>query len=234
MNQLDENLNKKYISTKQSAELLNVSLGTVQKMVESGELLAWKTRGGHRRILVASLQKMLNVRQELFDHLTKKENSLLSFHGNSEDLENLSSILSRFKKPFELKTCFNYLEGLMLAVEIKPNIIFIDSRLPLVEKILFIYFLSQHKKTLNIPVLINKRFIPLNQESISFTAEEKAFLMPHFSKNPQMLLTLDSIFNHDQLVVYEDEYYESHPDLNYTYFEELMSGNHLQQHQFSK
>ncbi len=223
MNQFDENLNKKYISTKQSAELLNVSLGTVQKMVESGELLAWKTRGGHRRILVASLQNMLNDRQQLFDYLSKKENLLLSFHRNLEDQANLSSILSRFIKPFELKTSFNYLEGLMLAVELKPNVIFIDSRLPSVEKILLIYFLSQNAQTLKIPILINKMFISLNQEAISLTEEEKGFLTTNLLKDQQMMLTQDCIFNHTELIEYEDDYYESHPDLNYIYFEELMT-----------
>jgi excisionase family DNA binding protein len=223
MNQFDENLNKKYISTKQSADLLNVSLGTVQKMVESGELLAWKTRGGHRRILVTSLEKMLQDRQQLFENLSKKDHLILSFHRNLEDHENLSAILTRFFNPFELKTSFNYLEGLMLAVELKPNVIFIDSRLPFIEKILLIYFLSQNSQTLKIPVLINKKFTLLNQESISSNGEGDEVSTPYLFKDQQMLLTPDCIFNHTKLIEYEDDYYESHPDLNYTYFEELIA-----------
>ena len=46
---------KDFLSTRETAKHLQVSLGTVQKMVETGELLAWKTRGGHRRILMSSL-----------------------------------------------------------------------------------------------------------------------------------------------------------------------------------
>jgi excisionase family DNA binding protein len=224
MNQLlDENLNKQYISTKQSAVLLNVSLGTVQKMVESGELLAWKTRGGHRRILVASLQALLNERQKLFEHLSKSENTLLSFHRNLEDHENLSSILSRFKKPFELRTSFNYLEGLMLAVELKPNVIFIDSRLPSIEKTLLIFFLSQNTQTVKIPVLINKKFIEMDQDSKALTVEDSELLAPYLFKNKKVLLTPDCILNHPNLIAYEDDYYESHPDLNYTYFEDRIA-----------
>ncbi len=52
-----------YLSTRQSAKLLQVSLGTVQKMVELGELIAWKTRGGHRRILASSLDQQLARRK---------------------------------------------------------------------------------------------------------------------------------------------------------------------------
>ena len=52
-----------YLSTRQSAKVLQVSLGTVQKMVELGELVAWKTRGGHRRILASSLDQQLQRRK---------------------------------------------------------------------------------------------------------------------------------------------------------------------------
>jgi excisionase family DNA binding protein len=52
-----------YLSTRQSAKVLQVSLGTVQKMVELGELIAWKTRGGHRRILASSLDQQLARRK---------------------------------------------------------------------------------------------------------------------------------------------------------------------------
>ncbi|RUO27173.1 excisionase family DNA-binding protein [Aliidiomarina sanyensis] len=44
-----------YVSTSKAAELLGVSVGTVQQMVEKGELQGWKTAGGHRRIDKASV-----------------------------------------------------------------------------------------------------------------------------------------------------------------------------------
>ena len=58
------NHEQQYLSTRQSAKILQVSLGTVQKMVEMGELVAWKTRGGHRRILASSLQQQLRRRKQ--------------------------------------------------------------------------------------------------------------------------------------------------------------------------
>ncbi len=52
-----------YLSTRLSTKVLQVSLGTVQKMVKLGELIAWKTRGGHRRILASSLNQQLQRRK---------------------------------------------------------------------------------------------------------------------------------------------------------------------------
>lgn len=45
-----------YLSTIQTAKILDLSVGTVQKLVETNELHAWKTKGGHRRISVASVE----------------------------------------------------------------------------------------------------------------------------------------------------------------------------------
>lgn len=54
---------REYCSTSDAALMLGISLGTVQQMVESGLLEAWKTAGGHRRIRVTSVEAYLRKRQ---------------------------------------------------------------------------------------------------------------------------------------------------------------------------
>ena len=49
-------------TTRQAAEALGVALRTAQLWTESGRLRAWKTEGGHRRILVASVKELWNAR----------------------------------------------------------------------------------------------------------------------------------------------------------------------------
>ncbi len=44
-----------YLSTTQAAQRLGLSVGTVQRMVETGVLQAYTTQGGHRRILTSSV-----------------------------------------------------------------------------------------------------------------------------------------------------------------------------------
>jgi excisionase family DNA binding protein len=43
-------------TTQQAANLLGISVTSVQQLVESGEIEAWKTKGGHRRIPLAAIQ----------------------------------------------------------------------------------------------------------------------------------------------------------------------------------
>lgn len=51
-------------STKEAASLLGVSHRTVQLWVESGVLQAWKTAGGHRRILFTSVHRLVAQRNQ--------------------------------------------------------------------------------------------------------------------------------------------------------------------------
>ena len=46
-------------STREAAKLLNVVPSTVQSWVETGCLEAWKTPGGHRRVTLASIDRLL-------------------------------------------------------------------------------------------------------------------------------------------------------------------------------
>ena len=51
---------KSFCTTREAASLLGVSVGTVQLWVESGLLQAWKTSGGHRRVLRDSIDSLLH------------------------------------------------------------------------------------------------------------------------------------------------------------------------------
>src|SRR5512140_1912828 len=50
---------EEYCGTTFAAKLLKLSVATVQGLVEAGQLEAWKTRGGHRRISMRSLAEYM-------------------------------------------------------------------------------------------------------------------------------------------------------------------------------
>jgi len=55
----DQLIQKTFCTTREAASLLGVSVGTVQLWAESGLLQAWKTTGGHRRVLRDSVSNLL-------------------------------------------------------------------------------------------------------------------------------------------------------------------------------
>ena len=52
-----------YCSTKEAAAVLGVSHRTVQLWVENGTLQAWRTAGGHRRITLESVNRLVDGRR---------------------------------------------------------------------------------------------------------------------------------------------------------------------------
>jgi len=52
-----------FCTTRQAAARIGVSHRTVQMWVENGALQAWKTAGGHRRITIASVDRLLDERR---------------------------------------------------------------------------------------------------------------------------------------------------------------------------
>jgi excisionase family DNA binding protein len=57
-------IEKSFCTTREAAQLLGVSVGTVQLWVESGLLRAWKTAGGHRRVMRDSVGQLLRKQPE--------------------------------------------------------------------------------------------------------------------------------------------------------------------------
>ena len=49
-----------YCGTSYAAKLLNLSVGSIQSLVEKNELRARKTQGGHRRISIQSIHQYQN------------------------------------------------------------------------------------------------------------------------------------------------------------------------------
>ena len=69
--------NKEYYSTVEAAKLLGVSVRTVQLWVENGALEAWKTVGGHRRIVAASVDNYISTHQTTHENNSDKKNVLV-------------------------------------------------------------------------------------------------------------------------------------------------------------
>ena len=151
-----------YLSTRQSAKVLQVSLGTVQKMVELGELIAWKTRGGHRRILASSLEQQLQRRKRAMRQKTTQNCIAVGIFRRSENGQELLDSIEGWQLKVDMEVSVDTLEGLMKAVSLAPDLIFLDALIPPVEQVHLIHYLSKNKDTQRIPILVDEGFIKLH------------------------------------------------------------------------
>ena len=171
-----------YLSTRQSAQVLQVSLGTVQKMVELGELIAWKTRGGHRRILASSLEQQLQRRKRAMRQKSTLNCVALGIFRRAENSEELLEASQDWQLKVEMEVAIDSLEGLMKAVSIAPDLIFLDALIPPIEQVHLIHYLSKNKDTQRIPILVDEGFIKLHPGVVTLI-DENSGSKPPLSEN---------------------------------------------------
>ena len=167
-----------YLSTRQSAKVLQVSLGTVQKMVELGELIAWKTRGGHRRILASSLEQQLQRRKRAMRQKTTQNCVAMGIFRRSENGQELIEAIADWQLKVDMEMAVDSLEGLMKAVSIAPDLIFLDALIPPVEQVHLIHYLSKNKDTQRIPILVDEGFIKLHPGVVTLVDENSGAKPP--------------------------------------------------------
>ena len=121
-----------FLTTRQAALRLGFSLGTVQNMVESGALEAWKTSGGHRRIPVASIEKLLARRRNLTPGTQDSGASLdILFAEDDPTLQLLYQLtMESWDLPIKLRIVGNGFEGLLQVGQQVPDILIADLMMP--------------------------------------------------------------------------------------------------------
>ena len=124
-----------YVSTTEAADLLGISLRTAQLWVESGVLLAWKTSGGHRRILRQSVDALLAERARQFGAVTKKSTATDALKvvvvEDDQDLLHLIELsLSDLPRPTEVRSAKDGFAGLVLIGQFLPDLVIADLNMP--------------------------------------------------------------------------------------------------------
>jgi len=188
-----------YLSTRQSAKILQVSLGTVQKMVELGELIAWKTRGGHRRVLASSLEQQLQRRKRAMRQKTSQNCIAMGIFRRAENSQELLESIQDWQLKVEMEVAIDSLEGLMKAVSIVPDLIFLDALIPPVEQVHLIHYLSKNRDTQRIPILVDEGFIKLHPGVVAL-ADENSSHRPPFVENMKEELE-NSLIDHNPLII---------------------------------
>lgn len=125
-----------YCSTTQAAKLLGISVGTVQQLVETGKLQAWKTTGGHRRILLQSVEALLASPAAENQHGLPKTGQQLSIYIVEDDvvlLKSYQKLIEKTQIPVELTLFDNGLDAMLKIGSTFPDILFLDLEVPFID-----------------------------------------------------------------------------------------------------
>jgi excisionase family DNA binding protein len=167
-------------STTEAAQRLGMAVRSVQLMVDRGELQAWKTPGGHRRILRSSLDQWLAARAApgpvpatpapAATHAGRPMTLLLI--EDSVHFQNLISLIVKRELPAaELHVASDGIAGLALAGRLEPDVLLIDILLPGIDGAALITSLRSHPQFVRSRLIVITALDEAQREPYRFALE---------------------------------------------------------------
>lgn len=122
---------KQSFSTSEVAKYCHVTADTIRKWAEANKIRVFKTPGGHRRIRREELLRFLRenaipVHQELDASSAK----VLIVDDEKAVISVVRRFLERVDRPFQVEVAMDGFEAGQLVASFRPNVIFLDLRLP--------------------------------------------------------------------------------------------------------
>lgn len=145
-----------YCGTSYAAKILKLSVGTIQNLVETNALKAWKTQGGHRRISLQSIQE--------YQHANNLEPT--TWHSNDaklrvlvvEDDENTRNMyqayFDRWYLPLDIVMYASAIQALLDMPTLQPHVLLTDLNMPDMDGFKFLKTLREHKIFAALPIIV--------------------------------------------------------------------------------
>jgi excisionase family DNA binding protein len=144
-----------YCGTSYAARLLKLSVGTIQNLVESNTLKAWKTQGGHRRISLQSIQEYQYANNlepaSLYSNDTKLR--VLVVEDDESSRLMYQAYFDRWSLPLDVVIYASAMEALLDMPAMQPQVLLTDLNMPDMDGFKFIKTLSEHKLFALLPVI---------------------------------------------------------------------------------
>lgn len=151
-----------HVSTVEAGKILGLAVRSVQLMVDRGELNAWKTPGGHRRITRQSVEDWRdrdrpttapNVQKLRHDKNTGHAKVLLI--EDSMHFQNLMKLLLNQQFPMlELEIASDGISGLAMVGQYQPDVLIVDILLPGIDGATLITGLRSHAQFKEIQLIV--------------------------------------------------------------------------------
>ena len=116
-----------------AAKLLGVSAATVESLVEKGDIEAWKTLGGHLRLLLPAINAYIhknNPQQALVDPDPGSRLSVLVVEDDEDARELYKSQFDDWDLPLDCSFMPSALEALVDISTMRPNLLITDMNMP--------------------------------------------------------------------------------------------------------
>jgi excisionase family DNA binding protein len=146
-----------YCGTSYAAKLLGLSVATVQSLVEKGEIEAWKTLGGHRRIALQSLnasQAKNNPRLARVDTDPKHRLRVLIVEDDESTRELYRCQFEEWDLPVDCTWMPSALDALMDIASMRPDLLITDLSMPGVDGFEMLKALKRNQQLADMQIVV--------------------------------------------------------------------------------
>lgn len=146
-----------YCGTSYAAKLMGLSVATVQSLVEKGEIDAWKTLGGHRRIALTSINAYLARNSPQLTRADTDPKSRLRVL-IVEDDENTRELYRCQLEEWDLAVDCTFMpsaiEALMDIASMRPDLLITDLSMPGVDGIEMLKALKRNQTLADMQIIV--------------------------------------------------------------------------------
>ena len=146
-----------YCGTSYAAKLLGLSVATVQSLVEKGEIEAWKTLGGHRRIALQSINAYLakhSPQLSRVDINPKHRLRVLIVEDDEITRELYRAHFEAWDLPVDCTWMPSALEALMDIASMRPDLLITDLSMPGVDGIEMLKALQRNQQLTDMQIVV--------------------------------------------------------------------------------
>ena len=146
-----------YCGTSYAAKLLGLSVATVQSLVEKGEIEAWKTLGGHRRIALKSINAYLAKNSPQLSRVDTDPKSRLRVLMVEDDEDTRELYRCQFEDwdlPVDCTWMPSALEAMMDIASMRPDLLITDLSMPGVDGIEMLKALKRNVQLADMQIVV--------------------------------------------------------------------------------
>ena len=145
---------KDTLTTTEAAKLLGFHVNTLKNWVRDGKMPAFKTLGGHYRIRVKDLIRVLRENGiPMPAQLQMSKYSIMAIDDEPAFLTLIKACFKSFQETFQVKTFLNGYDALMDIGRQTPDLVLLDIRLPHMDGFEFLAKLRGNQETGNVKVI---------------------------------------------------------------------------------
>ncbi|MFZ2293704.1 MAG: response regulator [Polaromonas sp.] len=146
-----------YCGTSYAAKLMGLSVATVQSLVEKGEIDAWKTLGGHRRIALQSINTYLTKHSSQLSRVDthpKHRLRVLVVEDDEATRELYRCQFDEWDLPVDCTFMPSALEALMDIASMRPDLLITDLSMPGVDGIEMLRALKRNQQLTDMQIIV--------------------------------------------------------------------------------